>query len=57
MKNVMGGVAPRPVTCFAMPGYTIEQPGSCIGSQSGCQAAANSWCSAAGNHCNGCIVG
>lgn len=43
MKNVMGG-RNYVVNCIASPGYHVEQPGACEGSQSQCSAAATNWC-------------
>ena len=43
MKNLKGGKA-YAVNCSTTPGYHQESPGSCSGTQSQCQTAANNWC-------------
>ena len=43
MKNVMGGVATATCTYTMAPGYSA-QGGSCSGTASECQAAADKWC-------------
>jgi hypothetical protein len=42
-KNVLGGKK-YAVNCSTAPGYHQESPGSCSGTASGCQTAANNWC-------------
>lgn len=54
MKNVLGGKK-YAVVCTADPGYSVAQPGSCEGTLSACQQAANNWCNSA-NHCASCTV-
>lgn len=55
MKNLKGGRAYE-VTCTAAPGYHQEAPGTCSGSQSGCQSVADNWCSQAANNCLSCTI-
>lgn len=44
MKNINGG-KDYGVSCSAAPGYHQESPGTCSGTRSSCQAAADRWCS------------
>jgi len=55
MKNLKGGRA-YAVNCTAMAGYHQESPGSCTGTASACQTAANSWCNNPTNHCVSCGI-
>lgn len=55
MKQITGGIVWE-VSCIAQPGYHIESPGSCTGSQSACQASADAWCANSANHCGTCSV-
>jgi hypothetical protein len=55
MKNLKGGKV-YAVNCNIGNGYHQEAPGSCSGTQSQCQAAANSWCSSHSNYCSSCSL-
>ena len=49
LKNVLGGSGAATtkkylVSCTARPGYVVQSPGSCTGTQSGCQTQAKTYC-------------
>ena len=54
MKNLKGGKRFE-VNCSTDPGYSQTSPGSCTGTRSACQTAANDWCSGAAG-CASCSL-